>query len=178
MTSTILWLLLLDAAVSVRSRCLAFRMASRALAQNNRLMGRPHQKPPFMLFATLRAPQLITHLKDIYRKLPCLFDFFTKDFMDQWDIASTSARAVLHLLTITAWVETAGVETMHAWFRRLAVFCAVSWVSLRVFLVVGCRGLSVALCVVFLSFSLSLSLSLPRFAACPLFSSFRGGGPL
>eukprot|EP00959_Pyramimonas_sp_CCMP1952_P052080 1088548-Pyramimonas_sp.AAC.1 len=119
LTSPRLWELLPIEAVTEASRCLAFRAVSMISAEYERLIARPHRKAPFLLFACLSSDSVAADLKRIKRTKPCCLDRFTVAFMDAFDVESADGRAALLMIAMLSHVDTAHVECMHAFVRRI-----------------------------------------------------------
>lgn len=116
-----IWSLLPEHTMTESTKCLAFRMASRAGAEFERLLSRPHGKPPFTLFLALEQERLVRELKEMHRLKPCLLDPFSLRCLSNWDLATEEAQLALLLILQMGTVDTAEVECTHAWLRRIAV---------------------------------------------------------
>ena len=58
-------------------------------------------------------------LKILFAKSPCQLDIFTREFMEEFDIQSSDAKAILELLVSMGHTDIAKVECWHAWAKRL-----------------------------------------------------------
>ena len=120
--NTTLWSILPADSMTERTRCLAFRMIAREMADYERLLARRHRSPLFQLFLLLdNQPFVEDKLRAMKAHTPCLLDSFTKAFLDQWDISSEDARMVLLLIAHIAHVDIAKIERWHAWVKRIVV---------------------------------------------------------
>eukprot|EP00959_Pyramimonas_sp_CCMP1952_P357480 7485436-Pyramimonas_sp.AAC.1 len=72
-----------------------------------------------MLFVCLESPAAAVDLKRIKRTQPCVLDRFTAAFMETFDIESADGRAALFTVASLTHVDTAQVECMHAYVRRI-----------------------------------------------------------
>ena len=117
MSSPALWSVLPPEAFTEDTLCLAFRMASREGAEVERLIARPHRKPPFLLFLSLLHPHVAADLK----RMPThMLDSFTSSFMSHFDVESLDGRAALMMIMVLGFTDTARVECWHAWLARLS----------------------------------------------------------
>ena len=64
-------------------------------------------------------PHIATKMKRIYKREPCVLDPFTLASIEKWDIESSDARMVLLVIAILAQVDTASIECMHSWVKRI-----------------------------------------------------------
>ena len=121
--SNSLWSVLYDRDRTEHTRCLAYRMAAREMAEYERLLARRHRSPQFQLFLLLdNQPAALEKLCTMLRHQPCLLDSFTKSFLEKWeDPASDDARMVLLLIALEAHVDTAKIECWHSWTKRIAI---------------------------------------------------------
>ena len=113
--SSILWRLLPETSLEEVTRCLTFRMGSMELAEYERLLSAPHKRPPFTTFLAWQVPQVAADLKASTRARPCLLDPFTAEFLEAFDIESTTGRKVLELILKMAFSDTVRQECWHAW---------------------------------------------------------------
>ena len=88
------------------TRCLAFRMGSIGLTEYERLLSAPHKRPPFTTFSAWQVPQVAADLKALARARPCLLNPFTAEFLEAFDIESTTGRKVLELILKMAFSDT------------------------------------------------------------------------
>lgn len=114
-----IWTILPKAAFDEATRCLIFRMLSRAAAEFERLIARPHRLPPFRLFLCFAFPHIARELKALKATSPCVLDPFTLNFLNAFDPESVEGKMALGLILQLGRVDTARVECFHAWVKRL-----------------------------------------------------------
>lgn len=112
-----LWVGLPLVAVSVKMRCLAFRMLSRVRTLIHELLVTPHGKFPIVLFRLLQQPDLFGELQGVPE---CMRDDISHEFLTQFAESPNSprARAFLEFLAFSVSMDTAQIEARHASIRR------------------------------------------------------------
>ena len=120
-----IWVLLPEANRIEKTRCLIFRMASRAGAEYERLLAQPHRCFPFRLFLAAVDNGQAVEAKRTHRESPCMLDDFSRSYLDKFDPESERGRMVLVSIMLNAKVDTAAIECWHAWIRRMATRLSV-----------------------------------------------------
>ena len=119
MRSTKLWALLPTQSMTERLRCKIFRMMCLEGADYERVVARSHRLHPYRLFLASTSPQVATDLKRLFGESPCMFDDFSKAFMEKFDIEEERARMALITIMMCSKTDTAAIECWHAWIRRM-----------------------------------------------------------
>ena len=119
--SSDIWRILTHPMRTEASKCEAFRMASRAGAEAERLMASRHRRPPFLLFLCLEQEQAVADMKALLAKSPCLLGKFSEEFMATFDVGSELGKAALRLIALLAWCDCVKLECIHAWVRRVII---------------------------------------------------------
>jgi hypothetical protein len=118
MTDKGLWVGLPTSALTVRQRCLAFRMLSRVGCSVEELLRAPHRRMPIALFRLLASPtqDVVDELKNTPA---CMRDDWSKRFLTEYDNPlSEEALASLTLIAMMAKMDIAQIECRHASIRR------------------------------------------------------------
>ena len=71
------------------------------------------------MFLVLKSPEHAKTSKEIKATTPCALDPFSKQFLEDFDLESSEARAALLLLAKMANITIADVECRHAALRRM-----------------------------------------------------------
>ena len=115
-----LWAGLPQSSLTVRHRCLCFRMLSRVGCAVEELLVAEHCKYPVALFRLLGdpTPDMASELQQMP---PCVRDAFATRFFDMYgdDLCGPEALAVLTTVAAELKMDIAEVERRHASIRRL-----------------------------------------------------------
>ena len=101
-----------------------FRMISKALAQIQRLLLKPHSAVKFAIFLILENPSVAIRLTTMAK---CVWPEWCLHIHEECGLESLSARHILALLAATIRCDVIPAELGHAFVRRYQMLQGQTW---------------------------------------------------